>query len=258
MEPRETVNDGGHIPVPWRARPSPALPMIPIRDENPSETVPVVTRALIAVNAAVFVYELMLGPGLRSLFFEWGLVPLRVTMALSEGTEPWTAPALTFATSMFLHGGWAHLIGNMWYLWIFGDNLEDRMGHARFLVYYLLGGIAAAAVQFFLHSTSRVPTVGASGAIAAVLGGYALLFPGARVFTLLPIFPFFQIVPLPAVLVLGLWFVLQFFSGALSLGAGVSGGVAWWAHIGGFVFGLAAVRVFARPPRAPSRAWIEP
>lgn len=231
--------------------------MIPIRDENPSGSVPVVTRALIAVNAGVFVYELMLGPGIAEFFFRFGLVPARITLAIAEGTEPAAAPALTFVTSMFLHGGWMHLLGNMWYLWIFGDNLEDRMGKLRYLVFYLAGGLVAAGVQYVLHSTSRVPTVGASGAVAAVLGGYALLYPGARVFTLLPIFPFFQIVPLPAVLVLGLWFVLQFFSGALALGVGASGGVAWWAHIGGFGFGLLVVRMFARPPRTPSRAWVE-
>ena len=231
--------------------------MIPIRDENPSGSVPVVTRALIAVNAGVFLYELMLGPGIAEFFQRFGMVPLRVSLAFGEGAEPVAAPALTFVTSMFLHGGWMHLLGNMWYLWIFGDNLEDRMGKLRYVIFYLAGGLVASGVQFALHSTSRAPTVGASGAIAAVLGGYALLYPGARVFTLLPIFPFFKVVPLPAVLVLGLWFVLQFFSGALALGAGASGGVAWWAHIGGFAFGLVAVRLFARPPRAPSGAWVE-
>jgi membrane associated rhomboid family serine protease len=232
--------------------------MIPIRDENPSGSVPVVTRALIAVNGAVFVYELVAGPGVQELFFRFGLVPLRVSLAFGEGTEPVLAPALTFVTSMFLHGGWMHLLGNMWYLWIFGDNLEDRMGKLRFIAFYLAGGFIAAMVQYALHPASRAPMVGASGAIAAVLGGYALLYPGARVFTLLPLFPFFRIVPLPAVLVLGLWFVLQFFSGALALGAGESGGIAWWAHIGGFAFGLFTVRAFARPPRAPSQAWVEP
>ncbi|MEO5617007.1 MAG: rhomboid family intramembrane serine protease [Candidatus Eisenbacteria bacterium] len=232
--------------------------MIPIRDENPSGSVPVVTRALIAVNAAVFVYELMIGPGIAEFFYRWGMVPLRVSLAVTNGTEPLPGPALTFVTSMFLHGGWAHLLGNMWYLWIFGDNLEDRMGKARYIVFYLAGGLVAAGVQYALHSTSRAPTVGASGAIAAVLGGYALLYPGARVFTLLPIFPFIRIVPLPAVLVLGLWFVLQFFIGALALGTKASGGVAWWAHIGGSVFGLVMVRLFARPSRAASGAWIEP
>ena len=232
--------------------------MIPIRDENPSGSVPVVTLAMIAVNAAVFVYELLLGPNVTEFFDRWGMVPLRVSLALGEGTEPVLAPALTFTTSMFLHGGWAHLLGNMWYLWIFGDNLEDRLGKLRFIAFYLAGGLVAGGVQYALHSTSGAPTVGASGAIAAVLGGYALLYPGARVFTLLPIFPFIRIVPLPAVLVLGLWFVLQFFSGALALGSGASGGVAWWAHIGGFAFGLLAVRIFARPSRAESQAWVEP
>jgi len=229
--------------------------MIPLRDENPSSTTPVVTRALIALNAAVFVYEITLGPGLREFLFTWGMVPLRVSLAFQSGAEPLAAPAATFASSMFLHGGWAHLLGNMWYLWIFGDNVEDRLGHVRFLLFYLLAGLFAAAIHYFSNPASRVPTVGASGAIAGVLGGYAVLFPTARVITLVPFFPFFQLVALPALLVLGLWFVLQFFSGALSLGAATGGGVAWWAHIGGFAFGFFVVRPLARRPA--SGAWVD-
>ncbi len=228
--------------------------MIPIRDENPVESAPVVTRGLIALNVAIFLYELLQGPELTGFVFRWGMVPIRVTLALHQGTEPLQAPAATFLTSMFLHGGWAHLIGNMWYLWVFGDNIEDRLGKLRFLAFYLLAGVVASGVEYALHPTLRAPTLGASGAIAGVLGAYALLFPGARVLTLMP---FFQIVPLPALLVLGLWFVLQFFSGWLSLSASLSGGIAWWAHIAGFAFGLATVKLFERRRRTASHAWVE-
>jgi rhomboid family protein len=231
--------------------------VIPLRDENPARTAPIVTRAIIAINCAVFLYEVMLGSDLRSFMFAWGFVPERVTLALRYGEESLWAPAATVLTSMFLHGGWMHLLGNMWYLAIFGDNIEDRLGRARYVLFYLVSGSTAAAAQYFVNPASRLPTVGASGAIAAVLGAYAVSFPRARVVTLIPFFPFIQIVALPALLVLGLWFVYQFFSGALSLawGGGGGGGIAWWAHIGGFVFGIIAVKALA--PRAPSRAWVE-
>jgi hypothetical protein len=165
-------------------------------------------------------------------------------------------PALTVLTSMFLHGGWLHLAGNMWYLWIFGDNVEDRLGHSRFLLFYLLAGIVAASLHCVFNPASQLPTVGASGAIAGVLGAYLVAFPHARVVTLVPLFPFFQVLALPAVLVLGLWILMQFFSGALSLGSGTGGGVAWWAHIGGFVFGLVVMRLLGGS-RRPSQAWVE-
>jgi membrane associated rhomboid family serine protease len=152
---------------------------------------------------------------------------------------------------MFLHGGWLHLLGNMWYLWIFGDNVEDRLGKFRYIVFYLGSGAVAAAAQWLASPASRLPTVGASGAIAAVLGAYAVTFPRARVITLIPVFVFFQIVALPALVVLGLWFVFQFLLGALSLAtAGGGGGVAWWAHIGGFAFGALAMKALA--PRQPA------
>jgi len=231
--------------------------MIPLRDENPSDTVPVVTRALIAINCAAFVYEIMLGPGLREFMFEWGLVPARLSQAVRLGEESVIGPSLTLLTSVFLHGGWLHLLGNMWYLWIFGDNIEDRLGKPRFLAFYCLSGITAGLIHYVSNPASKLPTVGASGAIAAVLGAYAVTFPKARVITLVPIFLFFQIMALPAMIVLGLWFVYQFLLGTLTLawGTGTGGGVAWWAHIGGFVFGAVAVKLFGIG--RPSRAWVE-
>jgi len=233
--------------------------MIPLRDENRSASPPVVTMVLIALNCAGFLYELLLGPDLRRFMFQWGMVPLRLTLALQEGGEPLVQAAQPLATSMFLHGSWLHLIGNMWYLWIFGDNVEDRIGHARYLLFYLAAGLFAGLLHVFFNPGSRVPTVGASGAIAGVLGAYLVAFPRARIITLVPFFPFFQVMALPAVLMLGLWFVYQFFSGALSLAwsAAGGGGVAWWAHVGGFAFGMAWVGLFGRDRRPRSRVWVE-
>ena len=228
--------------------------MIPLRDENPVESPPVVTRALIALNVGVFLFELLQGPNLGRFVGHWALIPLRLTMAVQDGTEPVVAPALTFLSSMFLHGGWAHLVGNMWYLWVFGDNVEDRLGKVRFLFFYLLAGLVAGFVEYSFHSDSRAPTLGASGAIAGVLGAYALLFPGARVVTLTP---FFLVWRLPALLVLGFWFVLQFFSGWLTIGTSLTGGVAWWAHVAGFAFGLLTVKLFEQRRPAGSHAWVE-
>ena len=227
--------------------------MIPLRDDNPSQRVPVVTRTLIVLNAAAFLFEVGLGPALRDFVYGWGLVPLRFAYAFA-GAEPLGPTVVTAFSSMFMHGGWLHLLSNAWYLWIFGDNVEDRLGHGRFLLFYLAGGLAAAVVHLMFNWGSPVPTVGASGAIAAVLGAYAVLFPRARVVTLVPIFFFFQVIALPAMLVLGLWFVLQLFSGSLSIGA-TGGGVAWWAHIGGFAFGMLVMVQGRKPGR--SEAWVE-
>ena len=229
--------------------------MFPLRDENPSLTAPVVTRTLIALNLLAFFYEISLGPDLRAFLYSWSFVPVRLTLALHGGTESLGGPGVTLITSMFLHGGWAHVIGNLWYLWIFGDNVEDRFGHLGFLLFYLTAGVLAGLLHYAVHVDSRLPTLGASGAIAGVLGAYAAIFPGARVLTLLPLFPFIQIVALPALLVLGLWFVFQFVSGALS--GGGAGGVAWWAHIGGFAFGFVLARVLAPARRKPSGAWVD-
>ncbi len=223
--------------------------MIPLRDENPSATVPVVTRVLIVVNTLVFLYEVMLGPELRPFVYDWGLVPVRLTLALRTHQESVLAAGTTVLTSMFLHGGWTHLIGNMWYLWIFGDNVEDVLGHARFLLFYLACGVVAALLHVATNASSDLPTVGASGAIAGVLGAYALRYPGARVVTLVPLFFFIRIVALPAWVVLGLWFLLQLLLGIGTLGHTPTGGIALWAHIGGFAFGwLAMLAVAGRPP----------
>jgi len=211
--------------------------MFPLRDENPSETAPIVTRSLIVINLVVFVYELALGPDLKLLFGQFALTPSHFMLAV-DGGMPWSSAAVPLLSSIFLHGGWIHVIGNMWYLWIFGDNIEDRFGHFGYLLFYLIAGIVAGLIHVASNPASAVPTVGASGAIAGVLGAYAAAFPRARVITLLPLFPFFQVIPLPALLVLGFWFVVQFASGALVLAGGGSGGVAVWAHVGGFVFGF--------------------
>jgi membrane associated rhomboid family serine protease len=226
--------------------------MIPLRDDNPAHTTPVVTRALILMNVLVFVFELALGPQRGAFVVSWSVIPARV-MAVFGGIEPATSVA-TMLSYMFLHAGWLHLLGNMWYLWIFGDNVEDRMGHVGFLAFYLASGVASAVMQIAINPGSPIPTVGASGAIAGVLGSYLVLFPRAKVVTLVPIVFFLQIVALPAVLVLGLWFVFQFFSGAFALG-GAGGGVAWWAHVGGFLFGM-AVTLALRGERT-SRAWVD-
>src|SRR6058998_3626536 len=217
--------------------------MIPFRDNIPSRSFPTITVSIIIANVLVFFYELSLGSrSFERFIMQYGVVPTTV-LAWPESHVPFTAVALPFFTSIFLHGGWLHLIANMWYLWIFGDNVEDRLGPVRYLAFYLIGGIVASIAHYATAPASRVPMVGASGAIAAVLGAYAITFPRARVITLIPFFPFVQIVALPALAVLGLWFVFQFFSGALSLAWSARGGVAWWAHIGGFVFGMLAMRV---------------
>lgn len=209
--------------------------MIPLRDTIRSSRFPAVTVGIIGVNVLVFLMELNLGPsGLERLFYAWGIVPLRFTHPRLE------ANYFTLLTSMFLHGGWMHIIGNMWSLWIFGDNVEDRMGRWGFVCFYLLSGLAAGALHIVTNPYSRVPTVGASGAIAGVMGAYLLLFPHSTVVTLIPFFIFMQVIEVPAVLFLGFWFLTQLFSGTLSLGAAgaQAGGVAWWAHIGGFLVGV--------------------
>lgn len=205
--------------------------MFPIRDHNPSGRVPHVTRLLIAANVLIFLaywFTLPSEMALARFFFDWGLVPARV--AAGEG-------GLTFLSSMFLHGGWMHLAGNMLFLYVFGDNLEDEMGHGRFLGFYLLSGLAAAGLQFAAEPGSTIPMVGASGAIAGVMGGYLLLFPRAKVDVLFFFVIFFRVFPIPAWIMLGVWFGLQLFNGAMT--PADVGGVAYWAHAGGFIAGLA-------------------
>lgn len=227
--------------------------MFPIRDHNPSGTYPYVTAALMAANSLAFVYELSLGPALERFLLRYGLVPILVSNFHRIPEIGFLDVAKTFVTSLFLHGGWFHVIGNMWYLWIFGDNVEDRLGHGRFLVFYLACGIVAGLVHYGLNPASKLPTIGASGAVAGVLGAYFFCFPRARVDILIFIFFFIEIMTVPAAFVLFFWFILQLFNGALSLGTGmdVSGGVAWWAHVGGFLCGLILVRLL--PKRRRSR-----
>lgn len=217
--------------------------MIPLRDVIRSRTRPVVTVSLIVVNALAFLYEQSLTTReFERFIMAWGLVPAAFS---------W----VTLFTSMFLHGGWMHILGNMLYLWIFGDNVEDRMGHGRFLVFYLLCGVGAAMLQMWFSPGSRLPMVGASGAIAGVLGAYLVLFPRSRVLTLVPVFVFIHIIEVPAIVLLGFWFVLQLMSGVGNLGRADVGGVAFWAHAGGFVVGMLAVWFFKRPERQRVEWW---
>src|SRR5712692_8878793 len=213
--------------------------MIPRRDDIPSSRFPAVTLGLIAANTLVFLDELKVGPRLQDMLLDYAVIPARYTDP--DVAQLFSSPQQVFAifSSMFLHGGWIHILGNMWSLWIFGDNVEDRMGRAGFLCFYLLSGLAAGALHIAFNPLSRAPTVGASGAIAGVMGAYLLLFPYARVVTLVPIFIFLQTIELPAVFFLGFWFLSNLLSGIGSLAAHTgAGGVAWWAHIGGFLVGL--------------------
>lgn len=218
--------------------------MIPLRDTIPSRRFPFSTIGLIIINVVVFLYQRSLGAAAEGFIKVFGLVPVAVAEGFRRGDV--IAAALPFVSSVFLHGGWLHLIGNMWFLWIFGDNVEDKLGRGRFLIFYLFCGVGAAAVQMYASPLSGIPIIGASGAIAGVLGSYFLLFPKAKVLTLLPIFFFLTTVEIPAVLFLGLWFVLQILNGTLSVAGGSEGGVAWWAHVGGFVAGMLLVFPFRK------------
>jgi membrane associated rhomboid family serine protease len=203
--------------------------MIPLRDVIPSRQTPIVTAGLIAANTGVFLYQQSLsGSPLDAFMRTFALVP----------ADP---GPLTLATSMFLHAGWTHLLGNMLYLWIFGDNIEDRLGHGRFLIFYLVCGLAASAAQIASSPGATVPIVGASGATSGVLGAYLVLFPRSRVLTLLPLVVVFRIVEIPAVYLLGFWLLLQLAGGLQTMGAGATGGVAFWAHAAGFVAGAGGV-----------------
>ncbi len=218
--------------------------MIPIRDRNRSQTRPFVNYLLIGLCGLVFLYELSLGGKEDDFFRRFAVSPREVSLA--AGGQAAIIPSfLPLVTSMFLHGGWIHLLGNMLYLYIFGDNVEDRMGHGRYLFFYLLCGIGSAVVQVWSNPDSEIPLLGASGAIAGVLGAYLLLYPKARILTMIPLVILFPIVEVPAFLFLGLWFILQFVQASLSGSIDeTGGGVAWWAHAGGFVAGAAMLPVF--------------
>ncbi len=235
--------------------------MIPLKDDAPRISTPFVNYTLIALNTIAFLYEISLNSSLRnSLVFTFGVVPARLTVVLANhGYVPWdlisglgtryvsvAAAVIPMFTSMFLHGGWLHLIFNMWALWIFGDNVEDYLGHGLYLVLYLVCGVAAALLHTAFNIGSTIPSVGASGAIAGVMGAFFVLYPRARVLTLVPFF-FVFFMWLPAWIVLGYWFVAQFLSGAatsIAANSGNSSGIAFWAHVGGFIAGIALIKLF--------------
>jgi membrane associated rhomboid family serine protease len=213
--------------------------MIPIRDVNPRARVPVVNISLIILNILFFFWELSQGPRLEAALMNVGFIPERIFVP-----GDWIEDSVSVILSMFLHGGWLHLGSNMLYLWIFGDNIEDRLGHIRYLLFYLACGFLATFAHAFSDLGSQLPAIGASGAIAGVLGAYLVLFPRAHVMTAIPLGMYIAVRPLPAILVLGLWFVIQLFTGVASFGATEQGGVAYFAHIGGFVAGLILIFVF--------------
>ncbi len=218
--------------------------MIPIRDGIPTRQTPVVNYLLIAANVLVFLWMfLMPESALETMVNKYAMVPAH----FADGVT--LADMITIFTSMFMHAGWAHIGGNMIYLWIFGDNVEDRLGHGRYLVFYLVGGVVASLTHLVTNWGSDLPTVGASGAIAAVLGAYLVLFPASGIETWVPIGRFYRLTVLPAVVVLGLWFVLQLFDGVLALGGADVGGVAFWAHVGGFVAGMVMVKLMPTEAR---------
>ena len=223
--------------------------MIPFSDDQPRRGVPVVNFLLIAANALFFLYELSLGPRLDGFLFQSAFIPASLydgPVILSLGTGLWSG-----LLSMFLHGGWLHFLGNMMFLWIFGDNVEDRLGHGRYLVFYLLAGYVATFAHAFANPSSQIPAIGASGAISGVLGAYLFLHPGARIRTLVFLFVFFTTVEIPAIIFLPLWFLLQLGPGLASIGNAdaAQGGVAWFAHIGGFVAGPILMWVLGRQRR---------
>ncbi len=224
--------------------------MIPIRDANPSRRTPWVNYSIIVCCAFIFLYELQLGRDLDGFLFEYGLIPARVTRPEIARHYALVEQVLPFFSSMFLHGGWLHLSGNMWVLCIFGDNIEGELGHVQYLLFYLLCGLIAALIQVITNPLSNVPTIGASGAIGGVMGAYFLLYPHARILTLIPIFFFFTLMEVPAYLFLGFWFLLQFYSGAFSLISHSEQyrGIAWWAHVGGFVGGMMLLFLFKGLP----------
>jgi membrane associated rhomboid family serine protease len=233
--------------------------MFPYRDENPTYSTPVVTVAIIVINVAVWVLIEGAGtyPALARSICELGVIPGELLHTLPQGMQIPVGPGLscqlgggsawyTLLTSMFMHGGWLHIIGNMWFLWIFGNNVEDSMGHGRYVAFYLICGVLAALAQIFVSPHSAAPMIGASGAISGVMGAYLVLYPRVRVHTLLFLGFFVTTIAVPAYLMLLYWIFLQFISGVFAAGAGTQGGVAFMAHVGGFVAGVALIRLFAR------------
>jgi len=232
--------------------------MFPLKDDIPSQHFPVVNLWLIIVNILCFVYQLSLGPELEGFILTHGFVPARFAAEQAANAMSLGSYAPIFS-SMFLHGGLLHIFSNLWMLWIFGDNVEDRMGHGRYLLFYLLCGVAAAFTQFWANPQAQTPMIGASGAISGVLGAYVILFPRARILTFIPIFILFYLVEIPAYFFIGFWFLMQFLQGAAQQAAAgrlVEGGVAWWAHVGGFVAGVSMLYFFKRGEKKEGQVWL--
>jgi membrane associated rhomboid family serine protease len=220
--------------------------MIPIRDTIPSKNYPVVNSTLIAVNVVIFLIQSAQGAGLNKFIYFYGLVPARYSLPEVSAYFTGTQQLFSLMSFMFLHGGFLHLLGNMWSLYIFGDNVEDRLGHFRYLMFYLLCGLGSGVAHLVLNLHSNIPTIGASGAIAGVMGAYFILYPNSKILTLIPIIFIPWFVEIPAFFYLGFWFILQFINAAGSSGMG--GGIAWWAHIGGFLIGILLLRMLMKIP----------
>jgi len=232
--------------------------MIPLRDTTPTRNVPVVNNTIIGINVVVFILQLSLGAEGNKFIFTYGLVPARYSIPQLSAYFSAPQQIFSFVSFMFLHGGFWHLLGNMWSLYIFGDNVEDRLGPLRYLMFYLICGVASGVSHLLLNWHSNLPTIGASGAIAGVMGAYFILHPRSKILTLIPIFFIPYFIEIPAYVFLGLWFALQFISATASQGQ--AGGVAWWAHIGGFIFGIIFLKIIiilalpgAQPPAAIRR-----
>jgi membrane associated rhomboid family serine protease len=226
--------------------------LIPIRDTIRSETYPIVNYVLIALNILAFLVEQSQGRNINEFIYTYGLVPARYSMPWISAQFTSGQQVIAFFAFMFLHGGFFHLLGNMWFLYIFGDNVEDRLGHFRYLAFYLLCGLASGISHLILNWTSQIPTIGASGAIAGVMGAYFILYPRAKVLTLVPIFFFLYFIKIPAFLFLGFWIFFQFLSATTS--SAQTGGIAWWAHVSGFIFGVIFLKLFQRLPGIPPRS----
>jgi len=230
--------------------------LIPLKDDIPSNSFPIATVSLIIINAIVFLFQLSLGSRAQIFIYRFGAIPFELTHLKDIPPYVPIPLPLTLLTSMFMHGSILHILSNMLYLWIFGDNVEDVMGKFRFLMFYLICGFCAAAAHIVIEPSSKVPMVGASGAISGVLGAYLLLFPRANVYTLIVFFYFVQIIKLPALLLLTLWIGFQFLSGTASVaGRGAHGGVAWFAHIGGFFAGIVLVNFFRKRKKRGGAVW---
>ncbi|HEX2989191.1 MAG TPA: rhomboid family intramembrane serine protease [Anaerolineales bacterium] len=223
--------------------------MFPLYDTVRSHKFPIINLTLIAVNVLAFLYEIRMDEAtLQGFIFTWGLIP---SQFISDPSSTW----VNILSSMFLHGGWFHIINNMWVLFIFGDNIEGRMGSIRYLIFYLLGGAAAGLLQTYILPSSDTPMIGASGAVAGVLGAYLVLFPRSRIASLVPILFIFTLIEIPAFLFLLFWFFSQLYSGLFAIEGGGGSGIAWWAHIGGFIFGVVMVSFFAMRRRAGYNSW---